>query len=207
MKNSLKMLLKNIKSNYHFGSSEKGELTTPIIIPERKNQSDLLSLFEETQKNSEYLENSDVSFNFFSIGYMFNIDRLLNVAKNVRYTYNSRMIFKDEVPKTLLNAISTLKPRESIRLYFENIVKPKSSYDISINSYSDEETQKNFISFIYGYNKAHNSAFKTYKIMKEDYEQNQNIDYFLYYFWDLLSTELIELNVETKKLVQEYINV
>ncbi len=207
MKNPRKFLINKIRNNSSFATSQTENYSSNVVIPERKKQADLEILFKEVSEKSEYLENSENSFNFFSLGYMFNIDRLLNVAKNVRYTYNSRMIFKDEVPKTLLNAISTLKSRESIRLYFENIVKPKSSYDISINSYSDEETQKNFISFIYGYNKAHNSAFKTYKIMKEDYEQNQNIDYFLYYFWDLLSTELIELNVETKKLVQEYINV
>jgi hypothetical protein len=209
MKNSLKMLLKNIRSNYHFGSSDQEPSTPPIIIPDRKKQSDLVSLFEETQKNSEYLEKSEISFNFFSIGYMFNVDRLLNLSTSIRYSYNSKLITKDEVFERLFDSVSTVKTRDYIKSNFEKIFKVDSSdYDIVLNSYKDEATQKNFISFIYGYNKAHKSAINIYKKLKKDYIDNKrDINYFVYYFWDFLSSELIELNKNSHTLVKEYINV
>lgn len=186
-------------------ATSENEVTNWITIPERKSQDDLLENFKSILNKSDYLSDSSNSFNSFAIGYMFSIDRLLNIYRNIRLKYHKNLIkFDISYPKT-----ETLKPlsRDYLKSIFEKIFNVSSSnYDIGYSQYKDKETQEMFISFIYGYNNAKLRAIEVCEIIEKDYYDNSRFfEYSIYAIWDLLSVELIILNNDNK-LVKNYIN-
>lgn len=176
-----------------------------LIIPERKHQEEIKELFLMATVKYDYLLKDEKSFNYFSSGYMFNIDRMLNKCKNLRFKNNNNFNVKIEDLRKVSMDVKSIQYLKSI---FENIFEVKNnSYDEIFNKYNDENVENNFLSFIKGYYEAYQKSREILMFIEKDYLDNEReLSYSLYLGWDFLSTELIILDSESKKLIKNYIN-
>lgn len=85
----------------------------------------------------EYLIKDENSYNYFSIGYMFNIDRMLNKCRNIRFKNNNNFNIQIE---DLRKISMDIKSTNYIKSIFENIFQIEdNSYDEIFKNYINEE--------------------------------------------------------------------